>query len=125
MNVISFLPGALTSRTDLQPADILRLNVSIPATPTANVDRLGVIAGDNAGFPNGRRVGDDVVDILERVVGGGILSTEMTSANDTFANTSPNNALNDGVDANDVPYLTSFPFLGTPHGGFSRVHENP
>jgi hypothetical protein len=113
--VISFLPGALTSRDDLQPADILRLNVAIPAAPQGQEDRLGVIGGDVAGFPNGRRPGDDVVDILERVVGGGVLA-------EGFGELFPNNALNDGVDGNDVPFLTSFPYLATPHEGF--VHEH-
>ncbi len=112
--VISFLPGALTTRDDLQPADLLRLNVAIPPAQTPN--RLGVIGGDVAGFPNGRRPGDDVVDILERVVGGGILV-------EGFGDQFPNNALNDGVDENDVPYLTVFPFLGTPHEGFVHQHD--
>lgn len=112
--VISFLPGLATSRNDLQPADLLRLNVAIPPTRN-NPNRLGVIAGDLAGFPNGRRPGDDVVDILERVVGGGIL------VGGQFAQ-APNNALNDGVDSNDVPYLATFPFLGTPHEGFTHDH---
>jgi hypothetical protein len=112
--VISFLPGLATSRNDLQPADLLRINVAIPPTRN-NANRLGVIGGDLAGFPNGRRVGDDVVDILERVVGGGIL------VGAPF-NGFPNNALNDGVDSNDVPYLGTFPFLGTPHEGFVHDH---
>lgn len=112
--VISFLPGIATSRNDLQPADLLRINVAIPPT-RMNPNRLGVIGGDLAGFPNGRRPGDDVVDILERVVGGGIL------VGAPF-NGFPNNALNDGVDSNDVPYLGTFPFLGTPHEGFTHDH---
>lgn len=122
--VISFLPGALTSRDDLQPADLLRLNVSIPPTAPQSVNRLGVIGGDVGGFPNGRRPGDDVVDILERVVGGGILSSEPTSGGGSFGELFPNNALNDGVNANDVPYLSTFPFLGTPHEGFEHDHDD-
>ena len=137
VSVISFLPGALTSRSDLRPADVLRLNVAIPAATTAH--RLGVIGGDVAGFPNGRRPGDDVVDILERVVGGGILSSADCTATQTaggfdcrdamgntqssFGSVFPNNALNDGVNANDVPYLTAFPYLGTPHEGFVHSHD--
>ena len=124
VEVIKFLPGLLTSRTDLQPADMLRLNVSIPPTAAGSVSRLGAIAGDAGGFPNGRRPADDVVDILERVVGGGVLSMEMTSGNDTFANTSPNNALNDGVDTNDVPFMTAFPYLAMPHSGFDHSHDH-
>mgnify|MGYP002630223841 CR=1 FL=1 len=120
--VISFLPGALTSRDDLQPADLLRLNVSIPAAAPGDEASLGVIGGDVAGFPNGRRPGDDVVDILERVVGGGILSGEPTAGGGAFGDLFPNNALNDGVDENDVDYLPTFPFLGTPHEGFTHSH---
>jgi hypothetical protein len=125
VSVISFLPGALTDRDDLQPADILRLTVAIPATPLPARNRLGVIGGDVAGFPNGRRPGDDVVDILERVVGGGILSAEPTADGGTFADAFPNNALNDGVDANDVPYLETVPYHGTPHDGFRHRHDHP
>ena len=49
---------------------MLRLNTSVPPTPAAAQNRLGVIGGDNAGFPNGRRPGDDVVDIELRVAMG-------------------------------------------------------
>jgi len=139
VQVISFLPTILTSRTNLQPADVLRLNVAIPPTGAnlnAPVNALGVIGGDLGGFPNGRRPGDDVVDILERVVGAGILSSEpcvdaapvlcrnqggATVA--TFGDAFPGNALNDGVGANDVPYLNVFPYLGTPHEGFVHSHD--
>ena len=55
-------------------ADLLRLNTGVMPTPYSKRSRLGLIAGDGAGFPNGRRVTDDVVDIAARVVGGGILS---------------------------------------------------
>ena len=134
VSVISFLPTLLTSRADLQPADLLRLNVAI--APTGNDlndpdSNLGVIGGDLGGFPNGRRPGDDVVDILERVVGAGILSgetcTTCTNAGGasvaTFGAAFPGNALNDGVSDNDVPYLNVFPYLGTPHEGFVHSHD--
>ena len=71
---------------------------------------LGVIGGDLAGFPNGRRVGDDVLDIVLQAVAG---ATPLTSA----FNRSPNNTLGDGIDRNDVAYLRSFPYLGVPHAG--------
>ncbi len=51
-------------------ADMLRLNYSIPVTPANRMNRLGVIGGDNGGFPNGRRLGDDVVDAAEQVMAG-------------------------------------------------------
>ena len=55
-------------------ADLMRLNTGVPPTPKAQRKRLGLIAGDPAGFPNGRRLTDDVVDIVERVGVGGVLS---------------------------------------------------
>jgi len=53
--------------SDGQPHEMIRLNTSIPATPAVQQNNLGVLGGDNAGFPNGRRPGDDVVDIELRV----------------------------------------------------------
>ena len=100
------------------PHEYLRLNVAIP--PATSPSRLGLLGGDVAGFPNGRRVGDDVVDIELRAVLGG---TPFTPDFNVF----PNNAIGDGVDTNDVPYLTRFPYLGTPHSGNirgSRPHEH-
>jgi hypothetical protein len=95
-------------------SDQLRLNTAIPATPIHAVNRLGVLAGDNAGFPNGRRVYDDVVDIELRVLAGVLV--------DGF-NVAPNNQLGDGVDGPDTPYIAGFPYLWTPHSGFSHVHD--
>ena len=105
------VPGAPDFNTflsDGKPHEMLRLNVAIP--PTANPNRLGLLGGDAAGFPNGRRVGDDVTDIALRAVAGGTPFTAST-------NKAPNNALGDGVSANDVPYLSKFPYLGIPHSG--------
>ena len=87
---------------------MLRLNMAIP--PTASPNRMGVLGGDLAGFPNGRRVWRRVLDIVLQAAAG---ATPLTPA---FSR-SPNNALGDGVDRNDVPYLTSFPYLGIPHAG--------
>ena len=72
------------------------------------MNRLGVIAGDNAGFPNGRRLGDDVIDIEERVVAGELIGHKLP--------------LGDGVDANDVPYLASFPYVAPPFSGYDDTH---
>jgi hypothetical protein len=93
------------------PAEMLRLNTSIPPTAEADVNPLGVIAGDNAGFPNGRRLGDDVIDISLRAVAGGTVLTP-------DFNESPNNALGDGVMENDMDYLESFPYIPHPHSGY-------
>ncbi|HYX21323.1 MAG TPA: DUF4331 domain-containing protein [Thermoanaerobaculia bacterium] len=112
--LVQGVPG-LTRRPNEVVSDQLRLNVAVPPTPPSSADRLGVIAGDNAGYPNGRRVADDTVDIALRVVAGVLV--------DGF-NVSPNNALGDGVDGPDVPYLASFPYLAAPHSGFDRIHAN-
>jgi hypothetical protein len=101
---------------DTVPQERLRVNLGIPpAAGTANTagtpNRLGFLGGDIAGFPNGRRVGDDVVDIELRVLAGA------TSFTPTF-NVSPNNILGDGVNENDRPFRTSFPYLATPWSGY-------
>jgi hypothetical protein len=125
VSLISFLPdpagtvfagtGAGLTKQSLQPADILRLNLATTPTAINSGNRLGVIGGDIGGFPNGRRLQDDVTDILERVVAGGILVPGF--------NVNPNNILNDGVIGNDVAFLSAFPFVATPHDGFSHTHE--
>jgi hypothetical protein len=76
--------------------------------------RLGLLAADPAGFPNGRRVSDDVVDITTRVVIG-IL------AGDGF-NGFPHNRVGDGVNKNDVPYRETFPYVGLAHSGVESRH---
>lgn len=96
-----------------QPAEVLRLNTSTAPTPFAQQDRLGLLAGQNDGFPNGRRLGDDVVDIALRAVAGG------TPFTPDF-NKSPNNALSDGVDGNDAQFLPAFPYQATPWQGFAE-----
>jgi hypothetical protein len=82
--------------------DTIKLNLGTP--PSDVEDRFGVIGGDTAGFPNGRRLGDDVVDIELQVVAG-ILK----------GNAVP---LGDGVDQNDKPFLAGFPYLAAPDSGF-------
>jgi hypothetical protein len=108
--VTIFLTGipTLNQPQNVTPSEMLRLNVAIP--PSAVPNPIGFIGGDPAGFPNGRRVGDDVVDIALRVMAG---ATALTGA----FNVAPNNTLGDGVSANDVPYLTEFPYLALPHAG--------
>ena len=101
-------PNFTTFLSDGKPHEMLRLNVAI--SPAASPSRLGLLGGDVAGFPNGRRVFDDVVDIALRAVAGGTPFTPAT-------NVAPNNTLGDGVANNDVPFLTRFPYLGTPQAG--------
>jgi len=106
------LPGA-NQPPNVVPAEMIRLNVAVPVTAQPN--RLGAIANDLGGFPNGRRLADDVVDISLRVVAGVLVEG---------FNKSPNNALTDGVDANDKPFLSTFPYAPLPHQGFeSRPHN--
>ncbi len=104
-------PNYTTFLSDGQPHEYLRLNVAIPITPIANINRLGLLGGDVAGFPNGRRPHDDVVDIALRAVAGGTPFTPAT-------NVAPNNALGDGVSFNfEGPLLTRFPYLRPPNQG--------
>jgi hypothetical protein len=107
------VPGApqfTTFLSDGKPHELLRLNVAIPPTPFNQQNRLGLLGGDLAGYPNGRRVNDDSVDISLRAVAGGTPFTPAT-------NVAPNNTLGDGVPQNDVPFLNRFPYLGTPTSG--------
>jgi hypothetical protein len=67
-----------------------------------------VLGGDNAGFPNGRRLADDVVDIELQALAGA------TPLSPPGFNKPPNNQLGDGVNANDVPFLKSFPYVAEP-----------
>lgn len=101
-------------------ADMLRLNTGVPATPIAAASRLGLLGGDPAGFPNGRRLNDDVVDITLRVAVGGVLDP-------TFPGFTPglNDRLGDGVNVNDAPLRTSFPYLASAPDGRNRRHIDP
>lgn len=105
------VPGAPTFNTFLSDGtahEMLRLNVAIP--PSGTPSRMGLLGGDPAGFPNGRRPFDDVVDIALRAMAGG---TPFTPA----FNKAPNNIVGDGVSQNEVPFLTTFPYLATPYQG--------
>ncbi len=87
------------------PAEYLRLNVQVPASATPN--RAGVLGGDLAGFPNGRRLGDDVVDIALRVLEGALVPGSSAAVQ----------GLGDGVDANDEAFLRGFPYVADAHSG--------
>jgi hypothetical protein len=108
--------------TQTVPSDQLRLNTAIP--PTAAVgrgNRLGVPAGDLAGFPNGRRLEDDVTDVELRAVADGY--GEVLNKLFSLPNLSPNNLVGDGVDANEVQFLEHFPYVAMPHAGYdSPLH---
>jgi hypothetical protein len=99
--LLTGIPGLTKIGSNPAAADTLKINLGVP--PAANPKRFGVIAGDTAGFPNGRRLIDDVVDIEERVVGGELVGHHLP--------------LGDGVDRNDKPFLTSFPYSAGPTPG--------
>jgi uncharacterized protein DUF4331 len=103
-----FLKGVPKLNEKGVPCEYLRLNMAVP--PSAQPNRLGVLAGQNDGFPNGRRLGDDVVDLVPRVVAGVL---------DPKYNVAPNNQLGDTVVANEKPFLASFPYVASPHDGVS------
>jgi len=108
--LVQYLPPIAYGNPPSGPvADLLRLNTAVPATAASSRSRLGLLAGDAAGFPNGRRVSDDVTDIALRVVAGGVLVPGF--------NVFPNNALGDGVNSNDVPYQETFPYVAWAHSG--------
>ena len=90
------------------PTDTLKVNLGVAPNPTPN--RFGVIGGDNAGYPNGRRPEDDVVDIDLQVVAGFLKGNKVP--------------LGDGVDRNDKQFLSSFPYLAAPTSGFDNDPAN-
>jgi len=95
-------------------ADLLRLNTGIPPTPVANQRRLGFLAGDIAGFPNGRRPIDDVVDIASRAVAGILADANKFGTR-----------IGDGVNLNEDGYLNTFPYVKPAHSGRDSHHVGP
>jgi hypothetical protein len=95
-------------------ADLLRLNTGIPPTPVAKQKRLGFLGGDTAGFPNGRRPIDDVVDIASRAVAGILVDS-----------TKYGTAIGDGVQMNPEGYGTTFPYVMPANSGRDSVHIGP
>jgi Domain of unknown function (DUF4331) len=101
-------------------ADLLRLNTGIaPTAPVGKGDRLGVLTGDLAGYPNGRRLEDDIVDIDLRAFAEGY--GDVLHGLLGLPNRSPNNQLGDGVDANDRMFRANFPYVATPFSGYEAV----
>jgi hypothetical protein len=111
--VAVFLTGVtgLTMPANVKPSEELRLNLGVP--PAATPNRLGVLGGDMAGFPNGRRLADDVADIAFKAMAGAaypLFHPDYTP--DPLAS-----QLGDGVDSNDVAFRTAFPYVALPHEG--------
>ncbi len=86
-------------------ADVLRLNLSIPVSKNPN--RMGVLGGDTQGWPNGRRLGDDVIDIAEQAVAGFLKGNKVP--------------LGDGVNADDRKLTRTFPYVADPQSGFDNT----
>ena len=109
--VAAFLTGipGLNQPASVKPAEMMRLNTSIAPKTASNQKSLGVLGGDTAGFPNGRRPGDDVVDIELRVAMGVLLpKSEAPSGQLPFT---------DGADVRATEFLNTFPYLNTPIPG--------
>jgi len=116
--LVQYLPPIAAEGTPTGPiADLLRLNTGIAATPAGGRSRLGLLGGDPAGFPNGRRVFDDVTDIAARVVAGVLAGGEFGGF--------PHNRIGDGVNANDTEYQETFPYLAYAHSGRDSRHIDP
>ena len=103
-----FLTGidGLTQPANVEPAEMLRLNLTVaPCEPGSceSYSSLGVIGGDTAGFPNGRRLADDVIDIALQVVEGELIGNP--------------NDLGDAVDADDMEFSSTFPYVTLPSRG--------
>jgi hypothetical protein len=120
--LVTYAPPIAAPGTTAGPvADLLRLNTGVARTipGSAAENRLGLLADDPAGFPNGRRPVDDVTDIALRLVAGGVL------AGSAFLTSPINSRLGDGVNLNDAPLRTTFPYLADAPSGRSRRHVDP
>jgi Domain of unknown function (DUF4331) len=119
--VAAFLTGiqGLNQPAHVSPSEELRLNTSTPVTPAGSQNDLGVLGGDLAGFPNGRRPIDDVVTIELRVAMGVLLTPYDGSSKDPDPSSDASRQLHytDGVEPNPADYLTVFPYLNTALAG--------
>ncbi|HEY3187221.1 MAG TPA: DUF4331 domain-containing protein [Solirubrobacteraceae bacterium] len=100
--LLTGIPGLTQIAKNAPPTDTLKINLGTP--PSQNKSRFGVLAKDTQGFPNGRRLADDVTDIELRVVGGILKGNALP--------------LGDGVNRNDVAFRSTFPYVAAPHAGF-------
>lgn len=115
--VAAFLTGVkgVNQPANVVGSEMLRLNTGIAATAVGKQKRMGVIAGDNAGFPNGRRPGDDVVDIVLRVAMGRLckLSIGCVPADAPAGDLD----FTDGAFLDETSFDAGFPYLKTPVAG--------
>jgi hypothetical protein len=108
--LLTGVPGLTQIGSHPAPADTLKLNLGVP--PSASPSRFGVLANDLAGFPNGRRLTDDVTDIELRVIAGALLKPSEGGKQIP---------LGDGVDQNDHPFRSSFPYVALPTDGITGL----
>jgi hypothetical protein len=112
--LIAYEPPIAAPGTPAGPiADMLRLNTGVPPTLEGSRRRLGLLAGDSAGYPNGRRVSDDVTDITLRLAAGILAGSQF------------NYPLGDGVNTNDVSFQETFPYVALAQSGRQRRHIDP
>jgi hypothetical protein len=112
--------GGFQNFTGGVEADMLRLNVMIPPTQS-KPNPIGVLAGDLAGFPNGRRVFDNVVAVELRAIAG----LTIPLVDPSFKPDGAASLLTDGTSNTNAPYLNHFPYLGTPAGGYQTKPGTP
>jgi hypothetical protein len=115
--------GGFTNFTGPVLADMLRLNTSIPPTPAGKQSIYGLLGGDAGGFPNGRRVTDDVVAIELRAIAG----VTYPLIDKTFKPDAAASAVTDGLTPADTgtPTLSQFPYLGIPYDGYHHPDPSP
>jgi hypothetical protein len=132
--VATFLTGiaSLNQMSSVTPSEMLRLNTAVNPTPPASQKTLGVVADDLAGFPNGRRPGDDVVDIVLRVAMGRLchpvpIAGKPTDLGLCRPSDAPTGlvAYTDGAPNDSMRRITRFPYLNLPIRGAPRPQTRP
>ncbi len=125
-SVSGLLGVSPTQRPGEVYSDQLRLNTAVAPTPFSTASRLGYLGGDPAGFPNGRRMCDDVVDIELRAVAGIIVGVLPPAAggNPKYAQ-APNSQLGDGVDYPQRGCRYFYPYTWSPTSAFAALHAGP
>jgi hypothetical protein len=124
------VPG-FQNYTGRDEADMLRLNVAVPPTPFGSQNKIGLLAHDPAGFPNGRRVVDDVTTIELRAIAGlTIPLVDKSYTPDKAATILTDGSYEDGDPKDDnnpygVLYLNHFPYLSNPNSGFTTMPGTP
>ncbi len=131
--VATFLTGirTLNQQTRVTPSEMMRLNTAVPVTPRATQSRFGVVGDDLAGFPNGRRPGDDVTDIVLRVAMGRLCyPVPINGVATDLGLCTPSNApvgevqFTDGAPVSARDLQNAFPYLNTPIPGSPRTALN-